>query len=193
MMNDPPAAIMRMIEYLYTNDYDRDGHGTQNSIGLVAHAQVYAVAVTYLIPKLQDISADRITRAMAMKRWDVLNSFPRIVNIVYGSAPESDGSLHSHLHRFAIANLEALSEEEKFKEMMEEAPDFMRTIFQTMSSDAKMVQVNKLEDRYMPRRKYRCPFCSKRFAMMLPTAITLVCCPHCSVTRLNNFWLSFGS
>ncbi|KAL1627686.1 hypothetical protein SLS56_006218 [Neofusicoccum ribis] len=203
MKNDPPGAVKKLIEYLYTEDYKIDQH-MNVPMKLAADAEVYAVAIIYMVPELVKLAKNRIefTFANAFSSQQ-LQAFPCIVKSICEHVPESDCALQRILYNFAREHFEWLTSPEILKELVEEAPNFMSTLFRGVKEEAsaleeelslEMSHSEELEQQLQQSkgkrgpRTYKCPTCRNNFDMILPEVFARLSCPVCLMSRSVTAW-----
>ncbi|EOD49414.1 putative btb poz domain protein [Neofusicoccum parvum UCRNP2] len=203
MKNDPPGAVKKLIEYLYTEDYKIDQH-MNVPMKLAADAEVYAVAVIYMVPELVKLAKNRIEFAFANAfSSQQLQAFPCIVKSICEHVPESDCALQRILYDFAREHFEWLTSPEILKELVEEAPNFMSTLFRGVKEEAsalekelslEMSHSEELEQQLQQSkgkrgpRTYKCPTCRNNFDMILPEVFARLSCPVCLMSRSVTAW-----
>ncbi|OQE23475.1 hypothetical protein PENFLA_c011G02736 [Penicillium flavigenum] len=135
VLEEKPDIIERMIEYLYTLDYQLEVHSPETELSgnpdgenaedsleelgntdeeaatacntLLLHILVYSLADRLLIHGLKALSKDKLKKELARVRLDS-STFPHIVSGIYSSTPQSDRGLRDLAVKMAMDNLVAL-------------------------------------------------------------------------------------
>ncbi|KAK8230736.1 hypothetical protein HDK77DRAFT_429278 [Phyllosticta capitalensis] len=91
MVNDDPAAINALLEYLYVGDYSIPRlYGLQL---LMMHTEVYIIGAIYCVPGLQELAYRRLVRLWLSKGVFCHGMAPFIVKRIYEALPDTDTSL----------------------------------------------------------------------------------------------------
>lgn len=100
--HDDPAAVERMIKFLYTGNYDQendefatDQNGEpSHDLTLMANALVYSIADKYDIDRLKAFARSRFNDGGCCEMWNCEN-FREVVTTVFDTTPDSDQGLRS--------------------------------------------------------------------------------------------------
>ena len=89
---------------------------------MIFEAQVYSAADKYMMPALKEHASEKFGAAVAAG-WS-MNEFPLAVTEVYRSTPEADRELRDQIIDVAVENVQQLTGDDQFMEMMREVPGF---------------------------------------------------------------------
>lgn len=150
MKYDPPQAIKRLVEFLYTGRYTVKGPENSDTNGptppadglefplneyaesVLAHADVYVVSKLYEVPKLEEEAFNAIKSALEEPK--TLEVFPRLVQTIYASVSEATCSVHDELSYYALSHASELISGEHLRSMIQNAPDLMEKLIRHLVS-----------------------------------------------------------
>ncbi|KAF9640982.1 putative btb poz domain protein [Lasiodiplodia theobromae] len=172
MKHDPPQAIKRLVEFLYTGHYTVKGpenpdtdEPTPHAAGLesppdedaeplLAHADVYIISKLYEVAKLEEEAFNAIKSALEEPK--TLEVFPRLVQTIYASVSEAACSVHDELSYYALSHASELISGNHLSGMIQTAPDLTEKLIRHLVSSnstkteqllAADVDIKRLEDK----------------------------------------------
>ncbi|KAK0645281.1 hypothetical protein DIS24_g8038 [Lasiodiplodia hormozganensis] len=138
LKNDPPQAIRRLVEFLYTGRYTVNGlRSLPNEYAefVLAHADVYVVSKLYEVPKLEEEACNAIKSALEEPK--TLEVFPRLVHTIYSGVAETTCAIHDDIFRYAQSNVAELISGDHFGSMIQNAPGLIEKLMRHLvSSDS---------------------------------------------------------
>lgn len=116
--HDDPAAVERMITFLYTGNYDHENadapdKDVEPSVGatLMANALVYSIADKYDIERLKVLARSRFRNVDCCTAWHC-EEFPNVVAAVFDTTPDTDRELRDTVVHICARHIdEALASE----------------------------------------------------------------------------------
>lgn len=154
-------ALNRMIEYLYTGDYDKatkasfqvdtdlpgaeDGHANDNrtttqsaTANLLSHINVHGIAGYYNITKLQYLAAGKFQEALKDTPWPEIELFP-IVEAIYEQPASQDKGLRDAIKRKALPHTDELNNDKL-------PGEFLLKLLHCLSTDRLQDKAKIIED-----------------------------------------------
>lgn len=127
MFNDPPEAVRAMINYLYTARYPK--HGLDGPDLILLHLDVYIIATTYLVEGLARIAKHSLAQELetAPEVLPHVTNALRECNFKFKAFPKMRG-LYKGIQRWAINKFEDTYDDNTWKVMAKESPDFMQDV-----------------------------------------------------------------
>jgi len=135
--------VARMIQYLYTLDYDDSGNATlppkseaqtPTLSAFCVDVHMYILGDKYGIWGLKKTAEAKFEKVITQK-INILNFLP-VVAKIYGSTPENDRGLRDVVVRLAGFDLVALAKSKQLKKVLAEVPDFAYDVITWASKNA---------------------------------------------------------
>ncbi|KAK2792510.1 hypothetical protein FQN51_001683 [Onygenales sp. PD_10] len=164
LMDDRPAAVEAMINFMYTFKYCYTNVMEWNTA--LFHFRVYEVAEKYSVASLELLAMQKVEEILKSE-WGV-KDFLQLVEQVYLSASSAVGTLRKTIYEEAYLNMGCLLDDPDFLRLLQEMPDF-RTDFGRFSSSFN---------------DFTCPACKAK--SFLQDGFSMKCCPSC--TRRTSLW-----
>ncbi|KAB8292166.1 hypothetical protein EYC80_007909 [Monilinia laxa] len=152
--DDDPNTVARMINFLYTQDYDDTTTSEESQIEphgpLLVNTMLYILADKYDIPPLKTLATKKFERALRTD-WNS-PSFTASLNLLYEQLPESDTCLTSRALRAACLHARDLKDREDFTALCRSNPDIAYDLFATMASEPVALTSMKLPEPFQSHK-----------------------------------------
>ncbi|RAQ52646.1 hypothetical protein AFGD_004752 [Aspergillus flavus] len=144
---DHPFVIKKMLDYLYTGDYDEHELATEAqryqdqgpALPKYANAMMHVTANKYAIRGLKDLAENRLVSNL-IHEWNDTN-FIQLIQYVYGPRTPANSTLQTIVAQFAARHVSTLREFQSFHEVLKRLPDFMYVFSSEMME--RVVQLEK--------------------------------------------------
>lgn len=141
--HDDPAAVERMITFLYTGNYDLENadapvKDAERSTGatLMANALVYSIADKYDIERLKALAKRRFRNVDCYAAWHC-EDFPKVVATVFDTTPDTDRELRDTVIHICARHIDEALACETWNEFFEDNCTIALSIFKVARQQSK--------------------------------------------------------
>ncbi|KAK8176424.1 hypothetical protein BC567DRAFT_288330 [Phyllosticta citribraziliensis] len=202
MPNDPPTAIIALLQFTYKREYDcHVVEGQPDSEPWRFHLDAYIAGSIYNIVSLKHYAKRRFTSTMFGLGPSGYSVIPKAISILYDSTPDTDRILRDWLEDFSFLQLGKLMTDPEFLVVMATFESFRDAI--ARATNAERARVERLDDHVAdvqwfvknrvfhgpPERVYyRCPNCRYKMTLNGPSQLKTVYCVGCKQVSNDYCW-----
>ncbi|KAI4099365.1 MAG: hypothetical protein LQ339_006040 [Xanthoria mediterranea] len=179
LQEENPAVVAKLVNYLYTCDYDDcvfdfPGHDSEDSNAkeseeasnedsrersksqafkpgeLALHARMYVVGDMYCVDQLKLLAKAKFSAAL-VNDWDK-EDFPEIIRFIYDNTVSSDRGLRESLVPTLLQHKEILRADDTFMNVVETHGEFARDLINAWTNP-----------NHRPRAFFKCDYCDRLY------------------------------
>ncbi|KAK8185181.1 hypothetical protein IWZ00DRAFT_562087 [Phyllosticta capitalensis] len=172
LLNDPPAAIRLLLQFLYTGKYNYfvNDNDEPSAPLCLFHLDVYICGVIYQLSELQKLAKASFLTALCERKTMANCVMPTAIATLYKSTPESDRGLRDYFEDYSVRHMPMLLQNPSFLELMLTCNSFRRAV--ARATHYQRTRVARLENHIadlqvqikipefeakQTSQKYRCP------------------------------------
>ncbi|KAK8234465.1 hypothetical protein HDK77DRAFT_429156 [Phyllosticta capitalensis] len=172
LLNDPPAAIRLLLQFLYTGKYNYfvNDNDEPSAPLCLFHLDVYICGVIYQLSELQKLAKASFLTALCERKTMANCVMPTAIATLYKSTPESDRGLRDYFEDYSVRHMPMLLQNPSFLELMLTCNPFRRAV--ARATHYQRTRVARLENHIadlqvqikipefeakQTSQKYRCP------------------------------------